>query len=43
MHIAREDLKLDRLDVIHAGEQIFDIADGIRALAAADLEKSLLR
>ena len=43
MHIARADLKLDRLDVIHAGEKTIDIADGIRALAAADLKKSLLR
>ena len=41
MHIAREDLRLDRLDVIHAGTRTFDMAEGIRALAVGDLEGSL--
>ena len=41
MHIAREDLRLDRLDVIHAGTLTFDMAEGIRALALRDLEESL--
>lgn len=33
MRIACEDLRLDRLHVIHAGEQTFPLAKGIRALA----------
>ena len=41
MHIAREDLRLDRLDVIHAGTRTFDMAEGIRALAVGDLVGSL--
>ncbi len=41
MHIACEDLRLNRLDVIHAGTRTFDMAEGIRALALADLEGSL--
>ena len=41
MHIAREDLRLDRLDVIHAGIRTFDMAEGVRALALRDLEGSL--
>ena len=41
MHIAREDLRLDRLDVIHAGTRTFDMAEGIRALALADLVGAL--
>jgi predicted AAA+ superfamily ATPase len=35
---AREDLKLDRVDVIHAGEQTFPLAEGIRAVAFGDLK-----
>ena len=41
MHTALKDLRLNRLDVIHAGAKTFDMADGIRALAIADLEHSL--
>ncbi len=41
MHIAREDLRLDRLDVVHAGPRSFEMAEGIRALAIGDLEGSL--
>ena len=41
MHIARQDLRLDRLDVIHAGTRTFDMAEGIRALAVGDLVGSL--
>ena len=33
MRIAMEDLRLDRLDVIHAGEETFPMAKGIRAMA----------
>lgn len=42
MHTAIEDLQLDRLDVIHAGDETFPLAERIRALALqrvwADLE-----
>ena len=41
MRIACEDLQLSQLDVIHAGDRTFDMAEGIRALAIADLVKSL--
>ena len=41
MHIAREDLRLDRLDVIHAGTRTFDMAEGIRALALGELVGAL--
>ena len=33
MHIAREDLRLSSLDVVHAGEETFPLRDGIRALS----------
>lgn len=33
MHIAREDLKLSSLDVVHAGDNTFALREGIRALA----------
>ena len=41
MHIAREDLRLHRLDVVHAGPRSFEMAEGVRALAIGDLERSL--
>lgn len=41
MWAARELLKLDSLDVVHAGEHTFALADGIRALAFADLQTAL--
>lgn len=34
MRSALEDLKLDRLDVVHAGERTFPLAEGVRAVAA---------
>lgn len=37
MHSARESLRLDRLDLIHAGEHTFPLAPNIRAVAAARL------
>ena len=37
MHIALEDLRLSRLDVIHGGDRSFDLADRIRAVAISDL------
>ena len=37
MRSALHDLKLDRLDVVHAGEETFPLAPRIRALALARL------
>lgn len=37
MHSARESLRLDRLDLIHAGEHTFPLAPDVRAVAAARL------
>jgi len=37
LRIAMQDLALERLDVIHAGEQTFPLAPGIRAVAAKRL------
>ena len=37
MHIAIEDLGLDSLDVIHAGDRTFPMSEKIRAVAASDL------
>jgi len=37
MHIAMKDLRLDRLDVIHAGRESFALAPNVRALALADV------
>jgi predicted AAA+ superfamily ATPase len=40
MHIAIEDLRLDRLDVIHAGRDTFALAAKVRAVALADVTSS---
>src|SRR5262249_18828705 len=37
MHVAVADLKLERLDVLHAGDQTFPLAPRIRAVAARRL------
>ena len=37
MHIARKDLRLTSLDVVHAGDDSFPLASGIRALAVKRL------
>ena len=37
MRSALETLNLDQLDVIHAGQETFQLAPNIRALAAGDL------
>jgi hypothetical protein len=37
MHTAIETLKLDRLEVVHAGRDTFPLGDRIRAIALADL------
>jgi hypothetical protein len=41
MHIALADLRLDSLDVIHAGEHTFPIGEKVRALSCAHLLKEL--
>jgi predicted AAA+ superfamily ATPase len=41
MHIARADLRLARLDVVHAGEATFPLAPGLRALALSRLQDDL--
>ncbi|MBS1153315.1 MAG: family ATPase [Myxococcaceae bacterium] len=41
MHIAMEDLKLDQLDVIHAGEHTFQLAPRIRAVAISRLTQDV--
>jgi predicted AAA+ superfamily ATPase len=41
MHSAWEDLKLTRLDVIHAGKDTFPLAKGMRAVAASRLLEDL--
>ena len=33
MQIAREDLRLDSLDIVHAGTETYQLTDGIRAVA----------
>lgn len=37
MHIALADLRLDRLDVVHAGEETYELAPKVRALSSARL------
>jgi predicted AAA+ superfamily ATPase len=41
MHSAMEDLKLTRLNVVHAGEDTFPLARGVRAVAAGRLLRDL--
>jgi hypothetical protein len=41
MRVALQDLRLDRLDVVHPGPETFAIAPKVRALALADLARSL--
>jgi predicted AAA+ superfamily ATPase len=41
MHQAYQDLKLDRLDVIHAGDHTYRMAEGIRAVALRSLLKEV--
>ena len=41
MREAIKDLRLERLDVIHAGEVTFPLADKIRAVALAQITKDL--
>ena len=41
MHSALSDLELERLDVVHAGEQTYPLAERTRAVALARLEQDL--
>jgi len=41
MHVALETLRLDRLDLIHAGDRSFELAKGVRAVAARDLSTAI--
>ena len=41
MRIALQDLKLDRIDVVHAGRHTLDLAPGIRALALSRILEDL--
>jgi hypothetical protein len=41
MHVALADLRLDRLDVVHAGPDTFPLATRVRAVAAARLLEDL--
>ena len=41
MHIALEDLKLERLDVIYAGEHTFPLAERVRAVPLKDIGGAL--
>jgi predicted AAA+ superfamily ATPase len=41
MQIAMKDLKLNSIDVIHAGEDTYEIGDGIRAVALGRILKDL--
>ena len=41
MHIALEDLKLERIDVVHAGEGTFPLAERIRAVALSEVWEQL--
>lgn len=41
MRAAQETLRLDRLDIVHAGTDTFPLGDGIRALAFARLDADL--
>ena len=41
MHIALRDLRLSRLDVVHAGKDTFPLSSDVRALAAGRLLENL--
>ena len=43
MHIALQDLQLENIDVVHAGEGTFPLAEGIRAVALSEIWESLER
>jgi 3-oxoacyl-(acyl-carrier-protein) synthase len=41
MHVAIADLKLERLDVVHAGDTSFPLTENIRALALSRILEDL--
>ena len=41
MHVALEDLRLERLDVVHLGEQTYPLAPRLRALSLRRLAEDL--
>ena len=41
MYTARQDLGLDRIDVVHAGDTTFPMRDGIRAVALRSLQEAV--
>jgi len=41
MHVALEDLRLDRLDVVHLGEDTYPLAPRVRALSLRRLIEDL--
>jgi len=41
MRVALEDLRLSRIDVVHAGDETFPLAPRIRAVAASRLIEDL--
>ncbi len=43
MHIALRDLKLESIDVVHAGEGTFPLAERVRAVALSEIWESLER
>jgi hypothetical protein len=43
MHVAVEDLKLDRLDVVHAGRETYPLSKGIRAVAMSRVLQNIER
>jgi predicted AAA+ superfamily ATPase len=42
MHIAKSDLKLKRVDLIHAGDHTFELESGFRAVASPRLLEDLV-
>ncbi len=43
MHIALQDLQLESIDVVHAGEGTFPLAERIRAVALSEIWESIER
>jgi len=41
MHAAREALRLDHLDVVHAGDETFPLRDDIRAVAFSRIAEAI--
>jgi len=41
MHVALADLRLDSIDIVHAGEHTFQVAPKVRAVACADVQEEI--